>query len=117
MNRKLRDKLILVSSCLALLWCIPSFGQVVKGSISGTVVDQQGAVVPGAQVKATNPETGTALATTTDSSGSFRFNLIGVGSYKVEVSAQHFKTSVQDNVIVSAGRDSGLGSIQLTVGE
>ena len=116
MNRKLRDKLILVATCLALLWCIPSFGQVVKGSISGTVVDQQGAVVPGAQVKATNPETGTALATTTDSSGSFRFNLIGVGSYKVEISAQHFKTSVQNNIIVSAGRDSGLGNVQLTVG-
>ena len=43
MNRKLRDKLILVATCLAL--CIPSFGQVLKGSISGTVTDPQGAVV------------------------------------------------------------------------
>src|SRR5579859_7050500 len=117
MNRKLRDKLILVATCLMLLWCVPSFGQVLKGSISGTAVDQNGAVVPGAQVKATNTSTGTTMATTTDSSGSFHFNLIPVGDYKVEVSAPQFKTAVQNNILVFAGRDSGLGSIKLTVGE
>jgi hypothetical protein len=115
MNRKLRDKLILVATCLAL--CIPSFGQVLKGSISGTAVDQQGAVVSGAQVKATNVATGSVLTTTTDSSGLFRFNLIPAGEYKIEVSAPNFKTSVQNNVMVSSGRDSGLGSVRLTVGE
>jgi hypothetical protein len=117
MNRKLRDKLILVATCLMLLWCIPSFGQVLKGSISGTAVDQNGAVVPGAQVKATNTGTGSVLTTTTDNSGSFRFNLISAGEYKVEVSAQHFKTAVQNGVAVSAGRDSGLGQVRLSVGE
>ncbi|HEX3155633.1 MAG TPA: carboxypeptidase regulatory-like domain-containing protein [Candidatus Angelobacter sp.] len=115
MNRKLRDKLILVATCLAL--CIPSFGQVLKGSISGTVTDPQGAVVSGAQVKATQIETGSVLTTTSDSSGSFRFNLIPAGTYKVEVSAQGFKTSVNNNILVSAGRDSGLGAMKLSVGE
>jgi hypothetical protein len=117
MNRKLRDKLILVATCLMLLWCIPSFGQVLKGSISGTAVDQNGAVVPGAQVKATNTGTSAVLTTTTDNSGSFRFNLIPAGDYKVEISAQHFKTAVQNGVAVSAGRDSGLGQVRLSVGE
>jgi hypothetical protein len=117
MNRKLRDKLILVATCLMLLWCIPSFGQVLKGSISGTAVDQNGAVVPGAQVKATNTGTNAVLTTTTDNSGSFRFNLIPAGEYKIEISAQHFKTAVQNGVAVSAGRDSGLGQVRLSVGE
>jgi hypothetical protein len=117
MNRKLRDKLILVATCLMLLWCIPSFGQVLKGSISGTAVDQNGAVVPGAQVKATNTGTSAVLTTTTDNSGSFRFNLIPAGEYKIEISAQHFKTAVQNGVAVSAGRDSGLGQVRLSVGE
>src|SRR6478752_5197540 len=117
MNRKLRDKLILVATCLMLLWCIPSFGQVLKGSISGTAVDQNGAVVPGAQVKATNTGTSAVLTTTTDNSGSFRFNLIPAGEYKIEISAQHFKTAVQNSVAVSAGRDSGLGQVRLSVGE
>jgi hypothetical protein len=116
MNRKLRDKLILVASCLMLLCSIPSFGQVLKGSISGTVVDQQGAVVTGAQVKATNTSTGSAISTTTDSSGLFRFSLIQVGDYKVEVAAKGFKTSVQNSILVSA-RDSNIGSIKLDVGD
>src|SRR6185312_3642699 len=57
------------------------------------------------------------LTTSSDSSGLFRFNLIPTGEYKVEVSAQGFKTAVQNGVVVTAGRDSGLGSIPLTVGE
>lgn len=117
MNRKLRDKLILIAACLTLLWCVPSFGQVLKGSISGTVVDPQGAVLQGAQVKATNTGTSAVLTTTSDNSGSFHFNLIPVGEYKVEVQAQNFKEAVQNGVLVAAGRDSGLGSIKLTVGD
>jgi hypothetical protein len=117
MNRKLRDKLILVATCLTLLYCIPAFGQVIKGSISGTAVDPQGAVVPGAQVKATNTETGVVQTTTTDNSGLFHFNLIPVGNYKIEISAQGFKTAVQGGILVAAGRDSGVGTIRMTVGE
>ncbi|HEV7676804.1 MAG TPA: carboxypeptidase regulatory-like domain-containing protein [Candidatus Angelobacter sp.] len=115
MNCKLRDKLILVATCLALL-SAASFGQVLKGSISGTVTDPQGAVVSGAQVKATNTSTGAPLTTTTDGSGLFHFNLIPVGDYKVEVSAPGFKTAVQNQILVTA-RDTNVGAIKLTVGE
>jgi carboxypeptidase family protein len=117
MNRRLRDVLVIVAACLAFAWCIPLAAQVVKGSISGTVTDPQGAVVPGAQVKATNTATGTSLTTTSDNAGLFRFNLIPPGEYKVEVSAQGFKTTAQAGIIVAAGRDSGLGAVQLSVGE
>jgi len=117
MNHKNLDKFILVAACLMLLCSIASFGQVLKGSISGTVVDPQGAVVQGAQVTATNTGTGTVLNTTSDNSGSFRFNLIQVGEYKIEVTAQNFKSAVQSGILVSAGRDSGVGAIKLTVGD
>ena len=117
MTYKLRGKFILVAACLMLLCSIASFGQVLKGSISGTIVDPQGAVVQGAQVKATNTETGSVLTTTSDNSGSFRFNLIQVGNYKIEVEAQNFKSAVQNGILVAAGRDSGVGTIKLTVGD
>src|SRR5947209_1606382 len=117
MNRKLRDIIVLIAISLALVWCIPAMGQVLKGSLSGTVTDPQGAVVSGATVKVTETATGAVRQTTSDSSGLFRFNLIPAAEYKLEISAQNFKTAVQNNISVSAGRDSGLGSIKLTVGE
>jgi hypothetical protein len=117
MNHKLRGKFILVAACWMLLFSIASFGQVLKGSISGTVVDPQGAVVQGAQVKATNTETGAVLTTTSDNSGSFRFNLIQVSEYKIEVVAPNFNSAVQSGILVSAGRDSGVGTIKLTIGD
>lgn len=116
MNRKLRDVLVLVAASLILLWAIPSVGQVLKGSISGTVIDPQGAVVSGAQVKATQSSTGIVQTTKTDSGGLFRFNLIPVGAYKVEVSAQGFKTEVQSGIVVAAGSDTGLGDMRLAIG-
>jgi len=116
-NRRLRAVPIVLAALLVLVWCVPSFGQVLKGSISGTVTDPQGAVVSGAQVKATQLETATVLTSTSDNSGSFHFNLIPAGTYKIEVSAPGFKTAIQNNVLVSAGRDSGVGLMKLTVGE
>jgi hypothetical protein len=110
-------RLVAAIVTVALLCSIASVAQVIKGSISGTVADSQEAVVSGATVKAINNATGATLTTTSDSSGSFHFNLIPVGDYKVEVTAPGFRTAVQNNIVVAAGRDSSLGSIALTVGE
>lgn len=117
MNMKLRNTLAFVAVTLALVWCIPSVGQVLKGSISGTVVDPQGAVVSGAQVKATNIETNVVSETTSDSSGLFRLNLLPVGTYKVDITAQGFKTEESKGVAVRAGDDTGLGTLHLSIGE
>ena len=117
MNRKLRYIAALFAVTLTLVWCIPSVGQVVKGSISGSVVDPQGALVSGAQVTAKNVETGVVFTTTTDSAGLYRLNLLPVGTYNVEVKAQGFKTTTSNGVVVGAGRDSGLGAVHMSVGE
>ena len=117
MNTKLRYIASIFAVTLALVWCIPSVGQVGKGSISGSVLDPQGAVVSGAQVKAKNVETGVVFTSTTDSSGTYRMNLLPIGTYNVEVAAPGFKTATSNGVVVGAGRDSGLGAIHMSVGE
>ncbi|HKV94370.1 MAG TPA: carboxypeptidase regulatory-like domain-containing protein [Candidatus Angelobacter sp.] len=114
-NRKVHFSALI--AILAMAISVPSFGQVLKGSISGTAADPQGAVLPGAQVKATNNSTGAVLSTTADNSGLFRLSLIPAGEYKVEVSAPNFNSAVQKDVLVSAGRDTGLGTIKLAVGQ
>ncbi|HYA97122.1 MAG TPA: TonB-dependent receptor, partial [Methylomirabilota bacterium] len=113
---KLRLVAALVAMSLSLLGGAASWGQVLKGSISGTVLDPQNAAVVGAQVKATQKETGSVFNTTTDGSGSFRLNLIPAGEYKVEVSAQGFKTAVVNNLAVAAGADTSTGTLKLELG-
>ncbi|HEY6273148.1 MAG TPA: TonB-dependent receptor [Terriglobales bacterium] len=102
---------------LTLLWCAAAIGQVQKGSISGTVADPQGAIIRGAQVKATNNGTGVVMTTTTDDAGLFRFNLIPAGTYTVGITAQGFKTTSQPGVSVTASEDTGLGTTKLAVGD
>src|SRR5229473_2867046 len=117
MSRKAHDFTVVLVVILALVVCIPSFGQVVKGSISGSATDPSNAVVPGATVTATNTETGVAYTTTTDSAGIFRINAIPAGIYNVTIKADKFKTAETKTVSVSAGGETGLGKIGLTIGE
>ncbi len=117
MNQKLRALVSLAALALVLVWCIPSVGQVIKGSMSGSVTDPSGAVVSGAKVRARNVETGAAIETTTDSSGNFRLNLLSTGTYTVEITASGFKTAAQSSVVVAAGSDSSLGTVRMVVGE
>jgi Carboxypeptidase regulatory-like domain len=117
MKTKLRYIAVLFAVALTLAWCVPAVGQVLKGSISGTVVDPQGAVVAGAQVQAKNVETGVVSTTTSDSSGLFRLNLLSAGTYNVEISAKGFKTTVAKGWVINAGVDTGMGNQKLTVGE
>src|SRR5258708_21105061 len=117
MSRKAHGFTAVLVGILALVVCIPSFGQVVKGSISGSATDPQGAVVPGATVTATNTETGVAYTSTTDSAGIFRINAIPAGSYNVTIKADKFKTTETKTVSVSAGGETGLGNIVISIGE
>ncbi len=59
-------------------------------SVGGRVTDQQGAVVPGAQVSVRQTETNVTTETVTDSSGRFRFPYLKVGPYELKVRLQGF---------------------------
>ena len=74
--------------------------QVDTGSISGIVTDSSGAVVGGAKITLTNEGTAAALATTSGPGGEYTFNPVRIGTYKLDVSAQGFKTSSQSDIAV-----------------
>src|ERR1041385_43299 len=109
--------IVALITCLIVAFSISLSAQLLKGSVSGTASDPEGAVISGATVKATNIATGTVLTTTTDNSGLFRFSLIPTGEYKIEISAPNFNSALQNGVLVTAGRDTGLGSIKLALGQ
>jgi hypothetical protein len=62
-----------------------------QASISGRVVDQQGSVVPGAQVTARQTETNLTVEATTDANGRFRFPYMKLGPWSLTVSLQGFQ--------------------------
>src|SRR5579862_8389978 len=77
--------------------------QTFRGAINGTVTDPSGAIVPNAQVKATETATGIDHSTVTTSDGGFAFQDIPLGFYKVAVTASGFRVYTVDKVEVIAG--------------
>jgi hypothetical protein len=78
--------IFMVTICTTL-WAWPGVG----GSISGTVKDSTGAVVPGAAVSVTNTETSVHQTVNTDNRGSYTFPVLPVGHYDVEITRPGFK--------------------------
>jgi hypothetical protein len=87
------------------------------GTISGTVQDASGAVVPNATISATNVATGVTLKGIADATGNFKLASVPVGTYSITVQATGFEAKKIANVAVNAGKDAGLGSEQLKVGQ
>jgi hypothetical protein len=106
----------LLLAVVVLGLCVGASAQVSKGSISGTVVDASGAIIGGAEVKATSQETNQSITTTSDNSGLFKLPLLPVGSYRVEVSREGFRKAFLTGVGVTPGVDTGLGIIKLEIG-
>ncbi|NNE65748.1 MAG: carboxypeptidase regulatory-like domain-containing protein [Pyrinomonadaceae bacterium] len=92
------------------------FAQSGTSTITGNVVDQTGAAVPGATVTITNPATGFSRTATSDSSGTYRFPGIPPATYRLEVTAANFKTAVNTNVKALVDSTAEI-DVQLEAGE
>jgi len=100
-----------------IMTALPASAQVTTGSITGTVKDAQGGVVPGATVTLKSETKGTTLTpVVTDTSGNFALPVTPVDTYTVEISMSSFKTVQQSNVAVSPGSRVSLGVITLEIG-
>ncbi len=74
------------------------WGQEFRGTISGSITDPNGAIVPGAMVTVQNIETNVSASATTNDEGSYSFPLLLPGNYKLTSTAASFKTSVRENI-------------------
>jgi hypothetical protein len=104
--------------CLALLISASApvaFGQDVKGSVRGTVSDEQGAAVPDAEVTISDPSTGFSRSATTGSDGVYNFPDLPLGTFKIRATHAGFKASEKVGVVVHAS-DSLVFNIALSVG-
>jgi hypothetical protein len=93
---------------LWVLFLVLSVGLVVsaqtfRGGISGIVTDQSGAIVAGADVRATNESTGLGYTTSSSTAGEFTFADLPLGNYTIVVAQSGFSKITVNGVRVSAG--------------
>ena len=85
---------------LGLLLPSRVLSQVDMGSVSGTVKDPSGGVIPGATVTLTNEGTGISISTTSGSVGEYTFSPVKIGRYSVSAEIKGFQKVRQKNVTV-----------------
>jgi len=84
-----------------LLFCVPSAFAGVTASITGTVSDAQGAVIPGASVTVTNTETNQARTVITNSEGFYTFPALEPSKYNASFQMTGFRTSTQLGIVLN----------------
>ena len=100
--------ILFVFFCIFLISATPNlFGQA-TGSLSGTVQDPSGAVLPGATVNATSQGTAASRETKTDDTGHYLLPLMPVGIYTIRVNAQGFQPVEQKDVALQVDESKEL---------
>jgi outer membrane receptor protein involved in Fe transport len=107
----------LTLALLLVFSAVSGFGQgIFTGSISGTVVDQQKAIVANANITATNKDTNSVVTGKTNSEGFFTLTNVPIGAYTVVIDAPTFAKLNIAGVNVSSGQTTSLGSQAMKVG-
>ncbi len=99
--RSRRAGILAVASLLTLSQS--AYAQTDRGTITGQVTDQSGAIITGASVKAVHVATNFERTVTTSKEGSYTIPQLPVGGYVVIVTAANFQTTTLENIEVTAG--------------
>jgi hypothetical protein len=106
---------------LAMLTMVSSLayaqGGAASASLSGTVVDSSGGVIPGADVVAKHNATQGETRTVTDATGKFLINALNPGTYTVTISLMGFKSVVLPDVTITAGVSAAVKNVVMEVGK
>ncbi|MGA7156167.1 MAG: carboxypeptidase-like regulatory domain-containing protein [Acidobacteriaceae bacterium] len=98
-----------IAMCLAtvlfsMMVLRPAHAQRYLGGLSGTVTDQSGAIIPGAQVVAVEGSTQFKTEVSTSAVGAFSMPSLSPGTYRVSVTEKGFETITRANVVLTAGQ-------------
>src|SRR5579864_6856347 len=91
---------------VGLLSSVPLYGQVdySTATLKGTVMDPQGAVIPGVNVSATNAKTGITRSAQTESQGRYQIPALPPGPYQINFEKQGFTKEVVKDVEITVGQ-------------
>src|SRR5258708_39715789 len=97
-----------LSILFVLIVGVPAFAQTFRGTISGTVVDSQGAGISDAAVQLTNPATGQSFNAKSSKEGDFNFPELSVGIYPLTVSISGVQTNKIANINVARAQGQNI---------
>ncbi len=90
--------------------------QTTSASVSGSIQDSQGGVLPGVTVTMTSRTQGNVLTAVSDEGGRFVFPIVRPDTYQLQVALQGFKTLERTNLVVNANDKLATGALTLEVG-
>ena len=99
----MRLVLRVVLGVLCVLAAAPAYAQVQTGSITGTITDVSGGVMPGVSVSLSGDKLiGGVQTQVTDTSGSYRFDRLPPGTYQLKFELQGFRSISRSDIVVNA---------------
>jgi len=108
---------LVTAVALLSVFSLSGFGQTIPtGSLSGTVTDSHGAVVPNATVVVTNLATNREYTVQTSDNGTFTVASLDTGLYTAAITAPGFKQTIVKNLKIDVGKTANLNSV-LEVGQ
>lgn len=106
---------LFICALIALICNFVALAQGTTAAISGSVLDQNGAVISGASITVRNTGTGAEFKVTSSGSGAYTVPALGAGVYTISVEAPGFKKAVVQDLKLDAGVPAGV-NITLEVG-
>jgi len=115
-NKTATSFVALLAVATSLVISVPAHAQVAGATLSGTVTDASGAVIPNAQMSIKNVATGVTRDVVTDGAGLYTAPNLLPGTYEVTVKAAGFKTAVRSGITLTVGAQQTL-NVSMQVGQ
>lgn len=109
-------RLFVLTWTVCLLFASAAIGQQITGSLTGTVQDASGAVIPGAEVVLIEDATGTPRRSETNAQGYFTIAGVPAGVYTLRITSEGFSTLERTNVIFRTGDKRNVSGLVMEIG-
>jgi hypothetical protein len=112
---------LLMLALTALYSASSAHAQAINAQIIGKVLDASGAAIPNAKIEAFNVETGIGRTTISSPAGEYVIPSLLIGTYRLQVQAQGFRTYTQSGIVLVGGESARvnvilrIGSVSQTV--
>ena len=114
-----RNEFSLIAAVAVLLCAlfvpIPSSAQTITATVTGTVTDPNGGVVPAVTVTATSKETGQSRSATTDEEGRYTITFLNPGVYDIKAEGGGFKQTLRSDIKLEVAQTANL-DLALAIG-